>query len=90
MGFNLGVYFSSEAPMIELSKIQVPVALFIAEQDHIADVHDNERLRKTLPNVVAYEILKDEDHLSLAFSKNLTYFSKVMAVMSKYKLQARI
>lgn len=89
MGFNLAVYFSNDVPQIDLSKIKVPVALFIAEQDHIADVHDNKRLQKEIPNVVAFEILKNEDHLSMAFSKDLTYFKKVMAVMDKYKLQER-
>ena len=85
--YNYGIYLDNEPPVIDLSKIKVPVAMWVAGFDHIADVKDNQRLRKELPNVVDYTFLPDEDHLSLTFSKNLTYFHETLRLMDKYKYQ---
>jgi len=50
------------------------VALFVARHDQIGDVKDNENLAKRLSNVKHFKIFENEDHLSMSFSKNMTYF----------------
>jgi len=35
--------------------------------------------------VAHYRILENEDHLSLSFSKNMTYFAEVLAAMDGYR-----
>jgi lysosomal acid lipase/cholesteryl ester hydrolase len=64
---NLEKYGTPSPPEIDLSKITIPVGLFIGEQDQIADLEDNENLRKILPNVIAFRVLPNQDHLSLSF-----------------------
>jgi len=81
---NFKYYWSNSAPEIPLETICIPVAMFMASDDQIADIRDNEDLRKRIPKVVHWEVLPDEDHLSLSFSKDMTYFRKVMAVMKGY------
>ena len=48
--------------------------MFVARDDKIGDVKDNEILAKRLSNVKHFKIYDDEDHLSISFSKNMTYF----------------
>lgn len=78
-------YLQDEPPEIALEQITVPVALFVAREDFVADVQDNENVRQRIPNVAHYRILENEDHLSLSFSKNMTYFAEVLAAMDGYR-----
>ena len=70
--------------MVPLNQIQIPIGLYVGKHDKIADVEDNSRLKDVLPNVVDFHLL-EEDHLSLSFSKDMTYFSKVMAKMDQFR-----
>lgn len=80
----MNVYNSTSPPTVPLEKIKVPVALFVASDDRIADVMDNERLMDIIPSVVQYTVLADEDHMSLGFSKNMLYFTEVIDLIKKY------
>ena len=77
-------YWSSEPPEVNLGAIKVPVAMYMAEDDKIGDMIDNTKLKSKIRTVVHFEMLKDEDHLSLTFSKDMTYFKKVINLMDQY------
>lgn len=62
------------------------MALVVAKEDQIGDSRDNELVRKVLPNVVYHKIFEDEDHLSLQFSSNMTYFDEILPILDKYRL----
>ena len=81
---NNQIYGQDKAPVVPLENIKQPVMMVVASDDQIADASDNARLREILPNVVEYLLVPDEDHLSLSFSKNMTYFEQVLATMKKY------
>lgn len=82
---NFKIYKSINPPVIDLSKINVPVAMYMAEFDEIGDLQDNRVLKRKIGNMVKhFEVIKNEDHLSLMFSKNMTYFKDVMDLMKKY------
>lgn len=56
--------------------------LFAAEEDEIATPEDAVTICEQLGEFCAhYEVLKDEDHLSVGFSKDMSYFKKVLAIL---------
>ena len=65
----------------------MPTALIVAKEDQIGDARDNAQVLSLLPNVVFQKVYDNEDHLSLQFSKNMTYFKEVMPLIDKYMLQ---
>ena len=79
---NYEKYNQSTPQTIDLSKITTPVALFLGEDDQIADRLDNELLRDQLPNVVEFKVLENHDHLSVSFSKDMSYFEEVIQLMN--------
>ena len=64
---NYQKYGQSTPPEFDLTKITLPVGLFIGRNDFIADVQDNEDVRDILPNVAEFRIFENEDHLSFSF-----------------------
>lgn len=81
---NLLYYGQSTPPIVPLENISVPIGLYVGTHDQIADVKDNNDLAQILKTVVEHKEF-DEDHLSLSFSKNMTYFKEVMATMEEYR-----
>ena len=77
-------YPTSQGKDIPLDQNKIPTVLFTARDDKIGDVADNKQLAETLSNVVKLRILDDEDHLSVIFSKNMTYFEEVLQIMNNY------
>jgi len=69
---------------IPLDHTSIPTAIFVARHDQLADVKDNQRLCKEINNCIKFSILEDEDHQSVTFSKNMTYFEEVLDLMNKY------
>ena len=67
---------------IDLSKVSIPTALFLGDEDQIADRLDNEELAKRLPNVIKFRVLENQDHLSVSFAKDMSYFEEVIELMN--------
>jgi len=44
-------------------------------------------VKSLLPNVIFHKVYEYEDHISLQFSKNMTYFDEIMPIVEKYMLQ---
>lgn len=62
-----------------MSLNQVPTAMFVARHDAIADLEDNLVVRDKLGDrCVHFEVLENEDHLSMSFSKDMSYFAEVI------------
>ena len=83
---NQRYYSKDTPPEVALEQISVPVALYLGAYDQIADIKDNENVKRRISNVVDYRVFADEDHLSLTFSKNMTYFAEVLSMMGQYTL----
>ena len=81
---NYNDYGQSSPPEIPLENLTIPTALYVARHDMIATVDDVINLNKILPNVVDFQILENEDHLSLQFGSNMTYFHGILELMQKY------
>mmetsp|Transcript_14212 Transcript_14212/g.22130 ORF Transcript_14212/g.22130 Transcript_14212/m.22130 type:complete len:201 (-) Transcript_14212:37-639(-) len=82
---NLKLYGSAKPAEIDLKKSKVPTLLVAAGDDVIADYQDVKRLSGDINNLVDMKFFPDEDHLSLSFSKNMTYFQEVMEVMGQFR-----
>ena len=67
-------YGQLKPPEARLEDIKVPVVMVLGKHDQIADLRDNLEIKKRIPNLVDFRLYEDEDHMSLQFSKNMTYF----------------
>ena len=80
---NWEAYNQFGAPQIPITNSKIPTAIFVSRHDKIATVEDNLKLSKTIQNNIHFEILEEEDHSSVIFSKNMTYFKSVLEVMNQ-------
>ena len=73
-------------PLYNVSKVEVPVALYWAEHDWLADPVDVQFLRKNLPNIVDDVYVADWNHLDFIWGINAaeTIYYKMIALMRKY------
>ena len=55
----MDVYGQKTPPEIDLTKISIPVALYVGEDDQIADKRDNDIVNETIPNVIEYKVLEN-------------------------------
>jgi len=78
---NYKAYGSPSQPLNILTESNIPTAIFVARNDYISTVEDGLNLNKLIKNSVHFQILEDEDHSSVIFSKNMTYFEDVIKVM---------
>ena len=82
---NYQVYGQMEAPQIDITRMEVPVGMFVGSEDEISNARDCGEIKQQLGDkVVALEVLEGEDHLTMTISNTLTYFSKVIKVMNLY------
>ncbi|XP_063603947.1 lipase 3-like [Penaeus indicus] len=84
---NLEKYNSKYPPKYNLSKVEVPVALFSSENDWLAAPKDVEQLRHELPNVVYHQVVADPmfTHLDFVWAKDADqlvykYVLKILSV----------
>lgn len=71
---NYDAYGSFSQPLTSLTASNVPTAIFVSQNDYISTVEDGLSLNKAIQNSVHFQILENEDHSSVVFSKNMTYF----------------
>jgi hypothetical protein len=71
---NYDEYGSFSHPLNVLTSSTIPTAIFVSEHDLIATVEDGLTLNNIIKNSVHFQILENEDHSSVIFSKNMTYF----------------
>jgi len=83
---NILHYDQPTPPLYNVSKVEVPVALYWAEHDWLADPVDVQFLRKNLPNIVDDVYVADWNHLDFIWGINAaeTIYYKMIALMRKY------
>lgn len=84
---NILRYNQSSPPLYDLTKMNVPTALYWAKNDWLADPIDVHFIRKNLPNIVDdYEIM-DWDHLDflLAVNAKKCLYERILKLIEKYE-----
>ncbi|CAB3261039.1 unnamed protein product [Arctia plantaginis] len=86
---NLLHYNSLAAPEYNLSKVTMKVALIAAKNDKISTIKDVNLLRKQLPNVVDYKIIKNKlfNHVDYIWGRSThkTLHPYLFKLMKKYQ-----
>ncbi len=74
------------APLYNISDVTLPVALFWAENDWLADPDDVQFLRKNLPNIIYDQFIADWDHLDFiwALDASQVIYSNIINLLKKY------
>ncbi|XP_014226292.1 lipase 3-like isoform X1 [Trichogramma pretiosum] len=90
---NKRIYGDDDPPEYDLSKVNVPVALFWARNDWLADTRDVRRLRRELPRVIAdhpinYNKFNHIDFLWGLDAKKLVY-SPLIQLIESFSLGRR-
>ena len=71
--------------MIPIGDIRVPTALFVGIEDTLADVEDARWIEATMGDtIIAFE-LNPGGHMSFMYGKDMSYWSKVMAIFNEYQ-----
>ena len=83
---NMKNYNQVTPPVYDLSKVNVPVALYYGTNDWLADVADIQLLRQSLPNIVDDLNIEKYNHLDFIWgldAKSLLY-DRMIQLMSTY------
>ena len=81
---NMGRYGTFEPPEIDISLIDVPIAMFIGKQDTLATPQDNlENKKKIQKNLIHYEVYDRLDHLAFILGRDMKYFKDVVSTLEK-------
>jgi len=70
---NFGLYGSVNPPEIDISTIDIPVAMYVGKFDTLATPLDNLENRPKIKNLIHYKEY-DLDHLAFILAANMTYF----------------
>ena len=83
---NMAHYNQTTAPLYDLTKVNVPVALYWAQNDWLADPSDVEYLRKNLPNIVDDLNVNIWDHLDFIWATNTktALYDRMLKLMQNY------
>ena len=84
---NIIFYNQSTAPVYDIQKIKVPVALYTGGNDWLADRTDVDILRTGLSNLIDDFTVESWDHSDLVWATNATlvYYKRMISVMAKFK-----
>lgn len=86
---NMMRYNRPTPPEYDLSKVTMKIALLVAKNDRISTIDDVELLRKQLPNVVAYKVMKNHafNHVDYIWGKSShkTLFPYIFNLLNKYE-----
>ena len=83
---NMLNYNQTTPPAYDLKQVRVPVALYWAQNDWLADPVDIQYLRQNLPNVVDDYGVGDWDHLDFiwAVNANRDIYDRMIKLMQKF------
>ena len=66
-------YGQASPPVIDLSKIEVPIAMFVGKQDDLANPLDTRWARSQIPSTYHHEEIGNFDHGSFTIGKDMSY-----------------
>ncbi len=83
---NMQKYNQTTAPLYDVTKVNVPVALYWADKDWLADPNDVNYLRKNLPKLVDDYECVGWNHLDFLWAKNTDtmLYNRMLALIKKY------
>ena len=83
---NPSEYNQTVAPEYDVTKVQVPVALYWAKNDWLADPDDVNFLRKNVPKVVDDLDCKDYNHLDYLWATNAreVFYDRMIRLMKTF------
>ena len=83
---NMKNYNSTTPPHYDLSKVDVPVSLFVGTEDKLGDYIDNRRLRDELVNV-PYKFYKEysKGHITFVWGRDMSYLADVETEVLRYR-----
>ena len=83
---NFAHYNQTTAPLYHVQAVKMPVALYYANNDWLADPQDVNYLRKNLPNIVDDFEISDWNHLDFlwATNANTRLYERMIKLMKKY------
>ena len=82
---NQKMYGQSTPPLLDLTSIQLPIAMFVGKNDVLADPTDTQWVHSQVPSVVHYQEMDNFDHGSFMNSNDMSYFDNVLSLVSQYK-----
>jgi lysosomal acid lipase/cholesteryl ester hydrolase len=83
---NMKHYNQTTPPVYDITKVKVPVALYWAQNDYLADPTDVQFLRGNLPNIVDDFNIATYNHLDFVWAYNTKekFYDRMVALMEKY------
>lgn len=85
---NLRVYGSKHPPDYDVSKITAKIALICSKNDGLSSLKDVELLRRQLPNVVEYFVIKNDKwtHADFLWGRGIRKYvmPKILELLNKY------
>jgi gastric triacylglycerol lipase len=83
---NMKHYNSTTPPKYDISKVDVPVSLFVGTEDKLGDVTDARRLKDELINT-PYKFYKEyvKGHVTFVWGKDMSYLAEVEQEMLRYR-----
>ena len=83
---NKKYYNQTLPPQYDLKKVNVPVALYWAQNDWLADTQDVKFLKKNLPNIVDDLNIEFYNHLDFIWATNAKpiLYDRMIKLMEKF------
>lgn len=84
---NMAHYNQTDAPLYNITQMKVPVALYYANDDWLADPTDVKFLQANLPNIVDNYEIDNFNHLDFVWAVNATqaFYTRMVNLMLKYQ-----
>ena len=84
---NMKHYNETTPPIYDITKVNVPTALYWAQNDYLADPTDVQFLRNNLPNMVDDFNVEIYNHLDYVWANNTRgqLYDRMVTLMEKYK-----
>ena len=77
MRISYGFNFTEAPPLINMTNITTPIALYIGLDDNIATPSDSQWLKSTIPSIVSYTELEGFGHATFNFGKDMSYLDMI-------------
>lgn len=82
---NLQKYGQKYAPVINLAKLDVPLAMFVGMEDDLSTPDMGKWTLGHLSSKPFYRVIQNWDHSSFAIGKDMSYVDDVLALLNTYK-----
>lgn len=83
---NMERYNQTSAPLYNITNVKVPVALYYADKDWLADPRDVEFIRSRVDNIVDDYNCKGWNHLDFLWAENANtlLYGRLVKLIQKY------